>query len=483
MGFKLFGGWKGKRDRDSSAQPAAMPEKPAPPEALAIEKPLDALSVGFLFPLAFQVGDVPVRARALRLMAGGEAFGGKPEGPWFFWKADTASGPLSAYWELPGPPGEEQGASAWAKTARTLAAAAATQVKASLSARPETRPTSFSAGPCPAPALSAKPVFRADFRYAARGAFREGSVYASVRSPLALARALAGADEANALDPIGTMVSLSAALRREAPDGYWAARAFTYPALRGVPYLPVYELLNMLSDRDAQLVIQNHLVIKTPGAMLGSIFLYRGRSKAAEGTRERVEAPHSFDHLRIYPYLPASVFTEGRLSAANAAEGLEEFLRRNDEAYEGLFQALRRDTLSLSPEGSELIRSVYLSQVYGAKRQAFDALVKEGKPFDELKRLPESIARRAVDASGADAIAAGVYGSEEALAYLARWCSRRKQDAIAEGLERIASTLNDGSADIGAIMADREALADKAAAILEADRHAAGAGGRRGKRS
>ncbi len=481
MGFKLFRGWKGKRDRDSSAQAETLPEKAAPPEALDIVKPLDALSVGYLFPLAFQVGDVPVRARALRLLAGGEAFGGKPESPWFFWKADTACGPLSAYWELPGQPGEEREASAWAKTARTLAAAAAIQVKASLSARPETKPTSFSAGPCPAPALSAKPVFRADFRYAARGAFREGSAYASLRYPRVLARALAGADEANELDPIGSMVSLSAALRREAPDSYWAARAFKYPALRAEPYLPVYELLNMLSDRDAQLVIQNHLVIKTPGAMLGSLFLYRGRAKAAEGIRERVEAPHSFDHLRIYPYLPASVFTEGRLSAANAAEGLEDFLRRNDDAYEGLFQALRRDALALSPEGSELIRSVYLSQVYSAKRQALDALVKEGKPFDELKRLPESIARRAVDLSGAEAIASSVYGSEEALAYVARWCSRRKQAAIAESLERIASTLRDGSADIGAIIADRGALTAKAAAILEADRRVPRAGGGRGK--
>ena len=228
-----------------------------------------------------------------------------------------------------------------------------------------------------------------------------------------------------------------------------------------------------------QLVIQNYLVIKAPGAALGALFLYRGPTQTPTGVRERVVAPHSFDPQRVNPFLPASVFEDGRLAAANAADSPEDFLRRNDEAYEGLFQALRRDALALSPEGGALIRSLYLRQVYSEKRRAFDASVQAGKPFDEFKMLPESIARRAVDTSGAESIAAGVYGSKEALAFVARWCSRRKQDAIAEELRRIEWSLAEGNADIGVLTTERRSLVDKAGAFLEADRREASAGGKR----
>ncbi|HAE21634.1 MAG TPA: hypothetical protein DCG47_04830 [Spirochaetaceae bacterium] len=478
MGFKLFDSWKAKRDRKLSVQMEPQPEKNAPSSALDIDKPLDALSVTYLFPLAFQVGDLPVRARVVRLRSGTEAYAGMPESSWFFWKADTAAGVLSSYWELPGPSAGAEAASLWAKTAKTLAAAAAGRIKATLSDRPQTTPTSFSAGPCAAPDLVGKPVFRADFRYAARGAFREGSAYASIRYPHILARALAFADDSNGEDALGAMLAISGALRDEAPDSYWADRAFSYPGNRARHYLPLYELLNLLSDTDAQLVIQNYLVIKAPGAALGALFLYRGPTKTPTGVCERVVAPHSFDPQRVNPFLPASVFEDGRLAAANAADSPEDFLRRNDEAYEGLFQALRRDALSLSPEGGALIRSLYLQQVYSEKRRSFDALVQEGKPFDEFRRLPESLARRAADTSGAEAIAAGVYGSKEALAFVARWCSRRKQDAIAEELERIASSLRDGNADIGVLVRKRWSLMEKAAALLEADKREAGAGGK-----
>jgi hypothetical protein len=478
MGFKLFGKWKAKRDRQTPIQEEAQPEQ-APILALEIDSPLDALSVGFMFPLAFQVGEVPVRARPVRLRAGTDAYEDGPEAPWFFWKAETGDGVLSAYWRLPGPSGKEGEASDWPKTARTLAAAAAAHIKAALSERPETAPKSFSFGPCPAPALRGKALFRADFRYAARGAFREGSAYSSLKYPLALARALAAGRATDADDAIAAMVAASAAMRKAAPDSYWAARAFKYPSIRTGAYVPVYELLNLLSDIDVQRVIQNNLVLKFPGAALGALFLYRGSIQTPSGVRERVEAPHSFDPQRIYPYLPASVLEDARLTAANAADSLEDFLQRNDEAYEGLFQALRRDALSLSPDGSTLIRSLYLSQVYGAKRLAFDALVREGKPFDEFMRLPEALARRTIDTSGAETIAAGVYGSKEASAFVARWCSRRKQDAIAEELERIASSLNSGIADLGALIRGRGALMDKAEALRQADRREAGARGSR----
>jgi hypothetical protein len=278
------------------------------------------------------------------------------------------------------------------------------------------------------------------------------------------------------------MVAASEALVGEAPDSFWADRAFPFGRARPRPYLPVYELLNLLSEDDTRLVVQNNLVLKAPGPALGALFLYRSPAHSP-GTEDggRVEAPHSFDPQRIYPMLPGSVFEDGRLHVRNAAPDAAELLRRNDEAYEELFQALRKDAVSLTAEGAALVRSVYVAQVYSSRRQAFDALVEEGKPFKELKALPEIMARRAVDQSGAESIAAAVYGSKEALAFVSRWCSRRKQDAIAEALKRMEVAFAEGVADVGEMVDDRLAILDKVKAIVEADRLEAATPGGRGR--
>ncbi|MBN2874804.1 MAG: hypothetical protein JXM71_06895 [Spirochaetales bacterium] len=483
MGMKLFGRRSAKRGMEESA-PEATPLEPMEPlVALDVDKPLDALATRFMFPLAFQVGEVPVRARPLRLRIGADAFTGTTAGPWFVWKAQSPAGTLSGFWHLPGPEGDEK-AAAWQKTAAALATAAAIKLKSSLASLPSTAPVQFSAGPCPAPSLLGKPVFRVDFRYAARGSFREGSAYSPVGYPLVLARATGCDGSAAADDAIATMIAVSKALPGNAPDGYWAERAFRFSGANDRPYLPVYELLNLLSDDDARLVVQNNLVIKAPGAALGALFLFKTTLRTPDAEdRERVEPPHSLDPQRVYPMMPATVFEDGRLSAQNASANLEEFLRRNDEAYEELFQAVRRDALSLSEAGAALIRSVYVAQVYSTKRRAFDAMVTAGRPFDEFKELSEHVARRAVDTSGPETIAAAVYGSAEALAFVQRWCSTRKKQSITDELERIEATLADGTADIGALIDSRSSLLDKAATIVETERREDSAAGAKSGKS
>ena len=506
MGIKSLFDKLGKRGREPAVEEAPQPAASGPPASIGIDNPLDGLSIAYLFPLEFSVGNVPVRVRILRLEAGtgpkpgatagadagavagsaaGMAVGSaagvvaaagapaapapSPEGPWFFWKAETPSGKLGCLWQLPGPAEDAATMATWEKTATALAAAAAAKLKETLAAAPGLTPASFSAGPCKPPALGAK-YFRADFRYAARGAFREGNVYTSTGYPIVVAKSLGVASAGKIDDPLGTMLLCSKAMLGTAPENVWRSRVFLFKDA-GIErsYLPVYELLNLLPEQDLRLVLQNNLAVGPQSDTLGSLFMYKTTVKTDSGIGERVVPPHSFDRMRVDPLLPLAVFEDNRLDPANAAPDLQAFLLRNDEAYEELFKALRKDTLALSSEGAGIVKSIYVAQVYVPKRRSFDAFVSARDPMTQIRGLPGHLARRAVDASDAQALAAAVYGSKEDLNFVARWCSRRKREAIADELKRLDRSLSEGIADLEAVIVDRFALLEKAKEAGEAD--------------
>lgn len=467
MGIKGFFGKLGKRGHATAVEETPQPDRPLPSASLVLDDPLDGLSAGFLFPLAFSVGSVPVRARPLRLEASAGAQ--NIDGPWFFWKAETPSGKLGGFWLLPGPSGDAAAMEAWRKTASALASAAAIKLKETLAASPGLVPDAFSAGPCKAPVLGGKPLFRADFRYAARGGFREGSAYASAGYPLIVGSSLGIALEDQEDDPLGTMLACSRAMLTAAPERVWHSRAFMFKnAALERSYLPIYELFNLLSDQDLRLVIQNSLAAGAQSETLGSLILYKSPARTDNGLRERTVPPHSFDRERVDPLLPATVFEDGRLDPVNAAPDLRAFLQRNDEAYEDLFRALRKDTLALSGTGAAIIRSIYVALVYAPKRREFDGFVSAREPMMQLRGFAEHLARRAVDTSGAKTLAAATYGSAEDLEYIARWCSSRKREAIADELKRLDLALSEGMADLESVIADRFAVLEKARAAADA---------------
>jgi hypothetical protein len=315
-----------------------------------------------------------------------------------------------------------------------------------------------------------KPLFRADFRYAARGGFREGSAYSSAGYPFILGAALKVVSQDMDDDPVGTMLACSKTLREAAPENIWRSREFLFKDA-GIErrYLPVYEVFNLLPEQDLRLVIQNNLAVGIQSETLGSLFMYKSTVRTDAGASERVIPPHSFDRRRVDPLLPTIVFEDGRLNPANAAPDLRAFLRRNDEAYEELFRALRKDTLALSPDGAAIIKSIYVAMVYAPKRQAFDGFATAREPMTQIRGFAEHLARRAVDTSGAKALAASVYGSGEDLEFMARWCSSRKREAIADELKRLERTLSEGTADLEAVVIDRFAILEKARVAADAD--------------
>ncbi|OHD22246.1 MAG: hypothetical protein A2Y38_21500 [Spirochaetes bacterium GWB1_59_5] len=482
MGIKGFFDKRGKHSRAATIVESARPDKPAPLASLEIDAPLDGLSAGFLFPLAFSVGSVPVRVRPLRLELNAEAGAGAETQPgssaqstgcpWFFWKAETPAGRLGGFWQLPGPSGDAAVLETWNKTASALASAAAPRLKETLASKSGLLPTAFTAGPCPAPALGNKPFFRADFRYAVRGGFREGSAYTSASYPVLLSKALGIYHQAMDYDPIGAIVACSKALLRETFEDAWAPRSFLFKDV-GIErsYLPVYELFNMLSEQDLRLVIQNNIAAGAQSETLGSLFMYRSAVKTDAGISERLTPSHSLDRKRVDPLLPNTIFEDGRFDPVNAAPDLQAFLRRNDEAYEDLFRALRKDTLALSEDGAAIIRSIYVAMVYAPKRSAFDGFVSAREPMTQIREFSEHLARRAVDTSGAKALAAAVYGSKEDLDFITRWCSSRKRETIADELKRLDKALSEGLADLEAVVIDRFAILEKVKTIkkVEAD--------------
>lgn len=475
--------------------------------SVASGNPMDTLAAGYLVPLAFDAGPVPVRAMVTSIDAGPEVFVAEASQPWFAWKAETSGGRFSAYWYLPASgrdvipdsgktSGQPDAArTAWAGSAKALAGAAAAALKAAWRAIPGLTLDSFVAGPCPAPNLSGKNVLRIDFRYYVRGLPREGSAYTTVNFLPQLVTVLSAgfpapesgtpetqvpaAAETTADGNASSMRNASAVLLRAGLEPVWRARAFrppAFPAPRtddGTPQagqpaaapppserlLPLYELFNLLSDNDLRLVVQNNLVVKAPGSALGGLFMYR------DG--EKVVPPHSFDSVRVSPCFPPAVFEDRRLAPENAALDYDDFVSRNDQALEQLFQSILKDTLTLSEAGAALIRSVYIGQIFLRKRAVLDRAVVAGQPFTELKELKERAARRAVDLSGPEALAAFVYGSSEALSYIRRWCSKRKQESILDELAAVEISLETGVADVDTLMARRESVISKARKAAE----------------
>lgn len=505
------------------APEVAEPAPLGPLSALEAADPLALAAADYLFPLAFQAGKTPIRGRPTSVRSGEAALEGLPEGPWFWWKAETGAGAAGGYWCLPPslPPRDAEAAAAWAKTATALAGAAAARLKALLAAAPGLAPSSFAAGAFPqggAPKLAGKSALRLDFRYAARGAFRRGSAFTSPGYAEILAGALgpghgrasaggrlqdlpARSESPAGADPIGALLSASESILARNPASLIASRSFSFGLPEGpLSYLPLYECLNLLSDADLRLVVQNRLVPKAQGGSFGALFSYReaepsappagatgtaarpsrpapGAAPEAKAAPEagapppsRVVGPESLDRERLYPLLPEAVLEEGRLDPEHAAADARDFLARNDAAYEDLFRATRSGSLALSERGAALARELYLSMVYGPKRRGFEAFLRESRPVQELAGLPERIARRAVDLSGARSLAAAVFGDPGDLAYVAKWCSKGKRAEIEDEQRRVAAALDEGLADLEALKAERGALLAKAKAVMEEER-------------
>ncbi|MBL8968897.1 MAG: hypothetical protein JNG85_17975 [Spirochaetaceae bacterium] len=483
MGIRGFLRRLSGRER-AAAEARPEPEQPGPLASLELSEPLDALAADFFFPFAFAIEGLHIRVRPVALAAGPEAFPREPVpvGPWFFWKADTQAGRLGGYWSLPpaAPPRDAAAAASWSRTAAAVAGAAAARLKAKLSATPSLAPTAFSAGPCPAPALAGRSAFLVDFRYAARGVFRRGCAVSAPGYPLVLARALGAETAGLEADPIGALAAASRALLAGGTEAAWGERVFRFAAPSGGrEYLPLYDCFNLLSDADLRLVVQNRLLAKAPGPALGALFAYRTRADGDPEGAEKVVPAQSLDRSRLDPLLPEAVFREGRLDPGNAASDVDDFLRRNDAAYEDLFRAARGGSLALSARGSELVRGLYVALVYAARRRAFDELVRSGRPGTDLAGMPERVFRRAVDSSGARGLAAAAYGSPETLATVSKWCSRAKREELARELERIEASLAAGIADLDGLAEERLALAARAEALLEEERREAAAGGGR----
>ncbi|HAP43317.1 MAG TPA: hypothetical protein DCQ73_04295 [Spirochaetaceae bacterium] len=503
-------GWATKRRGGVAVASVELP--PALPcRYLEEPAPLSYQAASFLLPLAYSVGGLPCRARLSRLVVGSPAellAGVEPgpvaagelavEGVWFRWQAVTPAGPLGAWWHFPASGASFGGGgpadTAWPAQVQAIASAAAAQLKASLAAVPALAPSAFRAAACAAPAGGTGAVtgdwLRADFVYAIRGQFRPASVFCASTYLFSLARALGCPNPIRPDDPLSALAAASAAWLGASCRPTWLSRRLPFISAAGARiYLPVYELFNLLSLADLRLVIQNALVPQLRGPDLGALFLYRQRpgtpsgqptanaaaTRAARpagtaGTAERMMYPLSFDHRRNDSLFPPTVFQDGRLDPATAAPDATDFLQRNDQAYRLLFLALYSGRLALSPAGAALIRDIHAAVIQEPAQQRLEVALTSGQPLAALVKLPERVARRAVELSDARLLASLAHGSPPVLAFVSRWCSRRKQAAMADAGRLLERALADGTADSDQLLADRVAILDQARAVMATER-------------
>ena len=471
------------RELAEAAQAALSSETPPPAESvcsrITVTDPCSARATRFLFPHALAAGETAIRFTPRSYGAAApdteEAFDA-----WFRFGIKTDASPLGGFWAFRRP--DSVPAERFPALAASVAKAAGTALSSEFAAFSVPGVTASAAAGAEAPRLGAAPAFSLDGTVAVGAVLLETRILVSPEYPLRIA-ALCGLSAPDAVSAmLATDRFLSAATDGEPLDAralvFKPEQAQTASATAGVPFLPFYELLGMLSVSDYRKVAQNFLPRLGLRDELPELFYYR-RPLVAEGASKRVIVrPQAFDLGRFVSTLPEAV-REGFLAGVrvNAAASSDyAFLVRNEEAYAAAMAELRRGTLDLGYRGRALLLSAYRRYVYPRMRQRLDAMIEADAPFATLRALPPRLFRAAVDASDSRTIAAAIVGRGEAIADVAAWCSRRKLAGIREELVRIEELLGRGEADIDELCALRAALVKKAEAAQEREREERSAG-------
>ncbi len=507
-------------EREAAAAPPA--ESAAAAAELDIREPWAALGARLLFPAAVSAGSARLRfrPRSYAVLPGSLAAEDLPPASgeagsrrWYRF-AVQGGGTVNGFWALEageGLDGERLGTAADA-AARSAAAALAGEYAA---AGARGGPWTARCAPCAAPRLSAAPILRirgdldlAHFRLRA-------DILVPAETPARLA-ALCGLATGRVAEGAAEAVASTAGAAPSEADGVLAAAmaldrrlaarpgALNLDALlsgdasRGTAFAPVHELLEFMSGEDRRRFVQNFLAPRLRGAELAAL-LFRPAGSAAAGAagstgaagsagagadRPRVQRPQAFDLRAFAALLPAearyafaAALKDGAAVAAAAAAataGDGDFLARNDRVDAEAAAELRRGSLALGVRGRGLLEEAYLRTVYPRRRGRLDRAIAADLPLAELASFTERQLRMTVDRSDAEALARAVLGrnpeeTEERLTRIARFCSRRKLQAVRQEAERLARLLDSGALDPELLLSERLALGETARKVVEGE--------------
>ena len=234
------------------------------------------------------------------------------------------------------------------------------------------------------------------------------------------------------------------------------------PELRPrVPRFCVNELLRLLSDHDARLVIQNVLIPDFGAKRMPGLVFYAVTVKGSEDQERQAILPYGpFDPKRFDSFLPDGfkrVFYEQTRSLAPASPGVCAEL--NDEALHAVMRAALGGRIGATERLKYLMREIVLKADNARAEASMAELRGNGIPFGILKGLEPKAAQRVAAAVDDRDFALALVDCPEEIAGMRKYASRAKTDRLREDLSFIRMLIAEGSLTLSDALAAKERIA------------------------
>jgi len=460
------------------AAPPADPGHSPTSLSLSLSGSVAARGSAFFFPTAFSSGGTSIRFRPRSITSGPVAPEFAPSTAGFSWHqygVKVGGTSFNGYWAFKGP--ESLDAARLNALGASLAKAAAAAFPAEFSRYGIAESVPAISKPVAPPKLGNTAVFVMEGSVAVGGSILETRIIV----PLAYPKNLAAAAGVAAADPLDAFMLLSRTLPARDKGNFLDALATEYrsdpvPGARapnGILFIPFFEFLAILSDIDYRRVVQGFFPRHYQKTELAKLLFHRKTVPGPDGAPKRVVVrPAGMDFNRLLATLPRGLgerFPE-QVRTGISSPAVDDFLKRNEDAYEAALADYRRGALELYRSAAESLQYLYTRYVYAVKRKRLDDMITKDYPLSLLKTIPPSAFRRTIDLTDFKAIAASYLGRETGIGEISRWCSKHKMENIQVEMNRVNGLLEQGAIDPDELCTLRSELAKKAAETVKRER-------------
>jgi hypothetical protein len=194
----------------------------------------------------------------------------------------------------------------------------------------------------------------------------------------------------------------------------------------GEENLLLYELINLLEDRDVKLIVQNFL--SGSAQKIGNVFeyfyfLHKVRSANREGLK--IASPLDFNKERVFKMLPSSILNQWRDLPRLASKSYYDFIRVNIKAMKTLFKEVNADRLALSYKARFLLTSEFYNCYDLMAKEKLKALIRQKIPFMDIKTVRKQKVQQLLSFFKTRQLALALIEAEEFLYNLKEYLSRR----------------------------------------------------------
>ncbi|MFZ4617403.1 MAG: hypothetical protein ACOYM2_14575 [Rectinemataceae bacterium] len=258
---------------------------------------------------------------------------------------------------------------------------------------------------------------------------------------------------------------VGAALRAGKPPSLPRASAEVPDAL---PFLPSF--LGLLSERDLARLVQGYF-LPEHGALGFQALFFARREPAPDGAPGPVLAILPFDERRILASLPDAAREEWiearRAGLPLVTSGREKTVLIGSESLKGLWEAQRKKRVEPAHGDRILLATCLGERIEAADRARLADLVSRDHPLALLDGIGRPLARRVLDRLSVRDLAIATWGSSGKRPLLEANLSQGKRAEFASEASVLARRLKNGEEAPGLVVAAREELGARMAALLK----------------